>query len=268
MADDAPFQPDPEQFSVIAHYDPMMVAEIAMGADHPHDIAERYGVDEVDYEHLAAQPWFERLVAQKRHEFHDTGVLFTVKAAMMAESLLTRLFQQSMVGAIAAPLTVEVAKQLTDIGRLKPQPLNTLPASNGGTGFQINIQVNGSNIVAQPTGLVPAPSPDPIDVTPSFTLPYAGPAPEPAPPRPLPPDLHRPAPKPAPLPPPPAYITNLKVRDFDLRPNNPGLGALVGNPAAQAAAMGAVPTTPGPSPQHQVGLASAAITPGSKPPIS
>ena len=116
MPDDAPF--DGSQFSIIAHYDPMMVAEIAMGADHPHDIAERYGVDPVDYEHLASQDWFQRLVAQKRHEFHDTGMLFVAKAGMMAEALLTRLFQQSMVGALPPPLTVEVAKQLTDIGRL------------------------------------------------------------------------------------------------------------------------------------------------------
>lgn len=128
----APETPYASDFSVILHYDPMMVAELAMGADHPHEIAERYGVDTVDYEHLAAQEWFARLVAQKRTEFHDQGVLFTAKAGMMAEALLTRLFQQSMAAVLPPPLMVEVAKQLTDIGRLKPQPLNTQPGQGAG----------------------------------------------------------------------------------------------------------------------------------------
>ena len=144
MPDDAPYVSD---FSLIVHFDPMMVAELAMGADHPHEIAERYGVDPVDYEHLAAQEWFGKLVAQKRVEFHETGVLFTAKAGMMAEALLTRLFQQSMASVLPPPLMVEVAKQLTDIGRLKPQPINTTPGTGGGA-FQINIVIPGQEAVA------------------------------------------------------------------------------------------------------------------------
>jgi len=219
---------DPDRFSVIMHFDPMMVAELAMGADHPHDIAERYGVDPDDYDQLASQEWFQRLVAQKRQEYHDTGVLFTAKAAMMAEALLTRLFQQSMIGSIPAPLTVEVAKQLTDIGRLKPQPLNTQPGAAGGA-FQINIQVNGNDVIKPPApALVAVPTaagaggPDRADPSPVMTLDF--------------PVAVKGTPPPS--------ITNIRVPDFDTRHPN----ALVGNAAAQAAAMAAVPVQSAPTP--------------------
>jgi hypothetical protein len=190
MADDAP---DPSGFSLILHYSPEMVAELALGADHPHEIAERYGVDPVDYEHLASLDWFQRLVIQKRTEFHDTGVMFTAKAGMMAEALLTRLFQQSMAGTIAAPLTVEVAKQLTDIGRLKPQPLNNTPGAGGGA-FQINIVVGDREVMASSHAVtVPAPVEPTLD-TPAMSLDFNPPKGSP-----------------------PRTVSNLKVPDFDLR---------------------------------------------------
>jgi hypothetical protein len=252
MADDLALAP----FSLILHYSPEMVAELAMGADDPYDIAERYGVEADDYDHLAGQDWFARLVAQKRHEFHDTGMLFVAKAGMMAEALLTRLFQQSMAGVIAAPLTVEVAKQLTDIGRLKPQPQGSTPGSAGAP-FQINIQVNGSDVVRTQPALVPAPvttaaadasapsgegagtgsrvaAPSaPTSTRPEDAL-AAGAA--------MTLDFSKPGPK-------PSYISGLRTPDFDLRPNPR---------AAQVPTLGAV-TTP-PSPQTGVGLPPASTS--------
>jgi hypothetical protein len=222
---------DDSGFSLILHYSPEMVADLAMGAEHPHEIADRYGVDAVDYEHLASQEWFQRLVAQKRSEFHDTGMLFIAKAGMMAEALLTRLFQQSMAGAIPPPLTVEVAKQLTDIGRLKPQPLNTQPGASGNA-FAINIQVNGADVIHSAPTLVAAP----------LASPRSGPSGAVVPPVPDTPGDKSAAPTSMSLeftPPkgrPPASISNLRVPDFDLRPN-PGGGS--------AAAFGAgVPAPP------------------------
>jgi hypothetical protein len=243
MADDALAPFDPNGFSLILHYSPEMVAELAMGAEHPHEIAERYGVDAVDYEHLAAQEWFGRLVAQKRHEFHDTGMLFIAKAGMMAEALLTRLFQQSMAGSIPAPLTVEVAKQLTDIGRLKPQPLNTQPGV-AGNGFAINIQVNGADVIHSGPALVSAPvaspvssttgvdGPDPVTKARADALvpPGGGTGSGPT----LSLDFVPPKGKP------PASLSGLRVPDFDLRPNprQPSTA-----PGGAAAAFGLPPTT-------------------------
>jgi hypothetical protein len=240
MADDAP---DPSGFSLILHYSPEMVAELALGADHPHEIAERYGVDPVDYEHLASLDWFQRLVVQKRTEFHDTGVMFTAKAGMMAEALLTRLFQQSMAGTIAAPLTVEVAKQLTDIGRLKPQPINTSPGSGGGA-FQINIQVGGTDVVSHDphAGLVAAPvaassaQPDALAATePSMSLDFNPPKGQP-----------------------PAVISGLKMPDFDVR--HPLA------PRANAAAFGGGVASPPAGPSRSLDpQPGASVTPGLPP---
>jgi hypothetical protein len=223
MADDAPF-------SVVLHYDPQMVAELALGADHPHEIAARYGVDTVDYEHLSTQPWFERLVAEKRHEYHDTGVLFTAKAAMMAESLFTRLFQQSMAGSLTQPLMVETAKQLADIGRLKPQPLNTQPLPGATPAFQINIQVNGSDVLASTTPAmvaVPADPPSAAEAVMRLEFGDTVPTPDPA----AAADTQLDALGPAPV--------GIRVRDFDLRPS-----ALVGDPMAVQAAMGSTVSAP------------------------
>ena len=247
MADDAP------TFSVVLHFDPQMVAELALGADHPHEIAERYGVDLVDYEHLAEQPWFEQLVAAKRTEYHASGILFTAKAAMMAESLFTRLFQQSMTGSLAQPLMVETAKQLADIGRLKPQPLNTQPPPGTGPAFQINIQVNGADVmgssnprvagVVASTRSADASSGDGASSRGEATtmrLEFEGDVPAPAPAAPALPSVADP---PAPdiaavfdaMPGPPVPI---KVPDFDLR-----VSSLVGNAqAVQAANQPAPPT--------------------------
>ena len=232
---------DPGQFSLVLYYSPELVAELAMGADDPYDIAARYGMEDTHLDHLLEQDWFQRLVAQKRHEFHDTGMLFVAKAGMMAEALLTRLFQQSMAGVIAAPLTVEVAKQLTDIGRLKPQPQGSTPGSAGAP-FQINIQVNGSDVVTTRPALVPAP-PSTIprqDAGPSMAAPsapttLADPGDAQAAGAVMSPTAHLDAAASTAMTldfskigPKPAHISGLRTPDFDLRPNGRGAVSLTG----------------------------------------
>ena len=222
MADDA------LTFSPILYYDPQLVAELAMGAEHPHEIAERYGYAPEDYETLAALPWFEELVARRRTELHEDGALFQAKAAMMAETLFVRLFQQSMVGALAPPLTVEIAKQLSDIGRLKPQAANIV--DRNGPPFQINIVVGDREVVTTHNPLVQAPS----SPTPSMALEFEGVALPSRPPldvaRDVPADTAA-DPIPADFPAPP-----IKVPDFDLR-----FSSLAGNPQARAAALAPTP---------------------------
>lgn len=216
-------------FSPILYFDPQMVAEIALGAEHPHDIAERYGYDAVAYETLAALQWFAELVARKRQELADDGILFTAKAGMMAEALLTRLFQQSMAGSLAAPLMVETAKQLSDIGRLKPA--SAAAAASAGPPFQINIQVNGTDVVRShaPQELVPEVVAETVMVI-DFSKVDAAPVP-----------------------------AALRVPDFDLRPS-----ALVGTPQAQQAAAaqhaaGASPAGPSRSLDTQPGASSVGL---------
>jgi hypothetical protein len=137
---------------------------------------------------------------------------------------------------------VEVAKQLTDIGRLKPQPQGSTPGSAGAP-FQINIQVNGSDVVRTQPALVPAPTPSAgQDAGPSVAAPAAPTTP--AEPR----DAQAAGAVMSlnfgKVGPPPGYVSGLKTPDFDLRPNPR---------ASQVPSLGTVVT-----PQTGVGLPPAA----------
>lgn len=233
MSDAALYDPSP-----ILYFSPELVVELALGADHPHEVAERYGVSEVEYEHLITLPWFEEMVARKRAEFHDNGVMFQAKAAMMGEALLTRLFQQSMGGQLTPPIMIEVSKQLVDIGRLKPQPINTRPDGNGAVPFAINIQINGADMAAPAYKPVIEAAPA---APPTLTLAPVETTPEPS------------------LPPKPPYISGLKTPNFD-RDVRPTRSSLAGTPAAQAAVTAPAPSQPSSSPTPQVGLG---LPPGS-----
>lgn len=187
------------------YYSPEMVAELAMGMDPPYDIAARYGLSRDEFDQLQAQTWFGELVARKRQELADDGILFSSKAAMMAEELWTRLFQAACTGTLAHPLVVETAKQLTEIGQLKPKA--AAGQVGGGPAFQLNIQVNGV-----PTGravAVEATKDAPPEPAMSITL--GDPMPEKPP--------------------------GLRVPDFDLRV---GPRTLVGTSAAVSAANSVV----------------------------
>jgi hypothetical protein len=231
-----------------------MVVEIALGADPPHDIAWRYGLTRDEYDDLAALDWFVELIARKRQDLQDNGFLFQTKAAMMAEALLTSLFQQAMAQKVAAPVAIEISKQLVDIGRLKPIPGVTVPGASG-PGFAINIQINQADGAA-PTTLVaadlaaPREAPPPVldvefspsqPVSPAHQSPGASPG-----------STGGGKPQGPLLPKPPPYISNLKVPnlDRDCRPS------LAGTPATQAAVAAGAPQTTSP------GLQSPGARPG------
>ena len=139
-----------EVFSPVLYYSPEMVADLAYGMEDPYEIAARYNLDSLALDQLMEQTWFSSLVAQKRQEIHEEGFLFPAKAAMMAETLWVKLFQMGLNGQLQQPLLVDTAKQLSDIGRLKPDRNAT--AGAGGPAFQINIQVNGEQKVATVQG--------------------------------------------------------------------------------------------------------------------
>jgi hypothetical protein len=119
---------------------PEMVQELALGMDPPLDIAKRYGVDYREYTWLEAQPWFGELIAKTRMEQHAEGITFAAKAKMMAEELFQTLFQAATTGNLAHTLSLDLAKQLTEIAGLKPKVTPGQGAS--GPAFQININVN------------------------------------------------------------------------------------------------------------------------------
>jgi hypothetical protein len=135
----APIHPNPAMY-----LSPEMVLDLALGMDPPYDIAARYGLSRSEFDKLQAQEWFGRAVAQKRLEVSENGQMFSQKAAMMAEELFQQLFKAAITGNLAHPIVMDLTKQLTEIGQLKPRA--AVGVSAGGPAFQINIQVNGADL--------------------------------------------------------------------------------------------------------------------------
>lgn len=116
---------------------PEMVAELALGAEPPLDIAHKYGMTPDEFGFLQAQPWFVDAVYRKREELQANGVTFQAKAKMMLEEGLTDLFKLSKTGQMAANLTLELTKQLAEVAGVKQQA--KLPQTENAPTFAINI---------------------------------------------------------------------------------------------------------------------------------
>lgn len=112
--------------------------ELALGVDPPYDIAARYGLSQGEMDQLNSFDWFGEMVLTRRMELQQNGQTFAAKARMMAEELYQKLFQNALAGNLAHPLSLEMAKQLTDIGGLRKGPAADQPS---GPAFQININV-------------------------------------------------------------------------------------------------------------------------------
>lgn len=69
-----------------------MLTEIALGVDAPDTIAYRYGYDLVDYEHLAAQPSYQKALEARVTELEGKGEIFRVKARALADDLLEKVY--------------------------------------------------------------------------------------------------------------------------------------------------------------------------------
>lgn len=151
-----PIHPNPAMF-----LSPEMVQELALGMDTPYDVAATYGLSQREFDKLQAQPWFGELIAKKRMELADTGILFTAKAAMMAEELWQKLYQHATAGTLAHTVMLDVAKQLTDIGKLRP-----IPGQPGDTGAKFQININVGEIKENVRMVDKA-----IDVTPTISIP-------------------------------------------------------------------------------------------------
>lgn len=152
--------PIPLRDNVALYLSPEMVHELALGMDPPRSIVVKYGVSDAEYDQLCAQEWFGEMIAKRRMELHSDGVTFAAKARMMAEELFQKLFQSATTGNLAHPLMLDLGKQLTEIGGLKPK----VGVQDGGArapAFSINIQVNTDT--AQKSGQRPTGA---IDVTP------------------------------------------------------------------------------------------------------
>lgn len=120
---------------------PEMLSEIAMGLGTPVEIAYKYGLTELEFMQLSGHKWFERAVEERRAQLEAEGFTPRAKFANMAEDLLTHCYRQALVSN-SLSLALDVAKYLTKVGGLEPQPNQQLTAA--GAGFQLVINVPGT----------------------------------------------------------------------------------------------------------------------------
>jgi hypothetical protein len=195
---------------------PEFVQELALGKDKPDDVCARHGVEPSDFQWLSAQAWFGEMVAVKRMQLADNGVLFSAKAEMMLEELLQHLYKSAITGNLAAAPMLELTKQLGDYAGLRTRGAQ---AAATGPAFQQNINVAADTLAAG-RALAPA-NAEPVNITPTLSIPLGQTT------APKPTGTIGPGFPPGPLGEVPA---GLRVPDFKLTPD------LVGTPAAQAAA--------------------------------
>lgn len=74
---------------------PQLVLEVAYGVEEPEVIASRYGFAGNEWLSLKAHEPFIRQVEDKKAELKASGYVFKMKAAFMAEDLLTDLYKKA-----------------------------------------------------------------------------------------------------------------------------------------------------------------------------
>lgn len=122
-----------------------MIEDMAMGLGDPISIAARYGYSSDDYLIMSTQPWFVRMVDDRRESLQAEGFSFTSKMSILAEELLVHTYRAALATESVAQ-KLDVAKYLSKLSGLEPQPANgnTLSINGGGgAGFSITFNFAG-----------------------------------------------------------------------------------------------------------------------------
>ena len=132
-----------EQFLEI---DPKFVLEVATGLEDITEIAPRYGLTEADVEALMVYKPFIIEVERLKSELYKSGKTFKLKASMMAEEVMDRVFRQALQEDIGITSRLDALRTLAKLADLEPKPsLNTQAAA--GSGFSITINLGESKSV-------------------------------------------------------------------------------------------------------------------------
>ena len=111
--------------------------DIAIGADPPHVIASRYGLDELDLEVLLQNPNIVKAVEARQAELAQKGEFFKLKARALAEDLLEKVYLDAK-GTQDPKTRLDAVKFLSMAGGIdKPAEIRQV-----GSGRQVNIRID------------------------------------------------------------------------------------------------------------------------------
>lgn len=131
-------QLSPEVFIDI---DPKFVLEVATGLEDIAEIAPRYGYDEETAEALRHYKPFLIEVDRHKAELYRSGKTFKLKAGMMADEVMSKVFAQAIHPDTGLSVRLDALKTLAKLADLEPKQAT---ATAQGAGFSISINIGGS----------------------------------------------------------------------------------------------------------------------------
>jgi hypothetical protein len=117
-----------------------LIAELAIGADNPEEVASRFGFTGKKWKDLQRWKPFLDAVEAQRIEFERSGYTFKVKSAMKADALSDAVFVQSMRNDTPIGQRLDALKLFAKLGELEPTP----KAAASGPAFSITIDLSGA----------------------------------------------------------------------------------------------------------------------------
>jgi hypothetical protein len=115
--------------------------DLAIGADSPHVIASRYGLDELDLELLLQNPTIVKAIEVRQAELAQKGEFFKLKARALAEDLLEKVYTDAKT--TQDPKTrLDAVKFLSMAGGID-KPAETRQVGSGGPKFSITFKLGG-----------------------------------------------------------------------------------------------------------------------------
>ena len=121
--------------------DPKFILECATGLEELEEIAPRWGYSDEDIKFLSTFKPLVIEVDKVKSELYKSGKTFRLKAGVMADQILEKVFEDALHEDVSLPLRIDVLKVLSRLGDLEPKPTNGAVAQ--GSGFSININLSG-----------------------------------------------------------------------------------------------------------------------------
>ena len=121
--------------------DPNFILECATGLEELEEIAPRWGYSDEDIKFLATFKPFLIEVDKVKQELYKSGKTFRLKASVMADSILEKVFEDALHDDVGINTRIEVLKVFSKLGDLEPKQSANTTAQ--GSGFSININLNG-----------------------------------------------------------------------------------------------------------------------------
>lgn len=127
--------------------DPKFILECATGLEELEEIAPRWGYSDEDIKFLSTFKPFLVEVDKVKSELYKSGKTFRLKAGVMADQILEKVFEDALHEDVGLNTRIDVLKVLSRLGDLEPK--QTANAAAQGSGFSININLGGAQPAPQ-----------------------------------------------------------------------------------------------------------------------